>query len=719
MITNIVQTTRYILFLILLLYAGTVQAAGQAGSAASEWVDTEYASIRLISATDNIGNASSERPLQMGLEFQLQDGWKIYWRSPGDAGYPPRANWSDSVNVAATEILWPAPVRFSILGFETLGYKHEVVLPIMVTPEQPGTTTRLSGQIDYLICSEICVPETLSLALEIPPGTGTPSPYVHLISKYDVQVPGDGTAAGLSIDGLELFQQPGQSPELRIAASSLAGMSFLEPDVFLEGPLDKPGALGFGKPYVTLDVDGLNATLHVPVVGAKNGGDDLVGKRFTITLVDGPRAAETTIEAIQLDNRQPKEVEQVFSSLTSILFLAFLGGLILNLMPCVLPVLSIKLLGVVGHGGGRPRDVRISFIASAAGIITSFLIIAAALAALKASGMAIGWGIQFQQPWFLVTMAVIITVFSCNLWGWFELNAPSRLSNLGAETTKAPGVTGHFMTGMLATLLATPCSAPFLGTAVGFALARGTAEIMTIFAVLGIGLATPYLLVAIAPGLATMLPKPGKWMITLRQILGVAMAGTVVWLLTVLAVQVGTLTSAIIAICLVSAAAALYMRHRNMISGHLVKAVVLASWVAALAVPFVPGLSKPNVGTAGSSAIDSLWQPFDSAIIDRHVADGNIVFVDVTAQWCVSCQVNKSFVLARGTVFERLSETSVIPMQADRTLPKDSITRYLATFSRYGIPFNAVYGPAAPDGIVLPEILTPTMVLDALDAAQG
>ncbi len=702
-----------------LLPAGPGWSAGQTDSAASPWLDTEYASVRLISATESVGDASTAQPLKMGLEFQLQDGWKIYWRSPGDAGYPPRPDWSASTNIAAIDMQWPAPVRFSILGFETLGYKHEVVFPITVTPDQAGDAVRLSGEINYLICSEICVPELLTLSLNVPAGPGAPSSHVHLISKYDVQVPGDGTATGLRIEAVELVETPGRNPELLITASSVEGMPFSNPDAFLEGPLDDPGAVGFGQPDVNLDATGLRSTLRVPVIGSEDEMANLQGREFTVTVVDGVRSAEHTTQVALRTSDTALELPRPSSSLVTILLFAFMGGLILNLMPCVLPVLSIKLLGVIGHGGGQARHVRMSFVASAAGIVSSFLIIAGVLSALKSSGVAIGWGIQFQQPWFLITMALVITTFACNLWGWFEFRAPQTVADMGLETATAPGLTGHFMTGMLATLLATPCSAPFLGTAVGFALARGTAEIMTIFLVLGFGLAAPYLLVATFPGLATMLPKPGQWMITLRRFLGLALAGTVVWLLSVLLAQIGTVATAGIATCLVLAAVALYLRYRNAMTVHVVRGIVLASWLGALALPIVPGLSSQNETADASRAVDSLWQPFDIATINRHVTAGNTVFVDVTADWCVSCQINKSFVLARGSVFERLSTETVIPMQADWTLPQDSITRYLATFQRYGIPFNAVYGPAAPDGILLPEILTPGAVMDALDAARG
>jgi suppressor for copper-sensitivity B len=399
------------------------------------------------------------------------------------------------------------------------------------------------------------------------------------------------------------------------------------------------------------------------------------------------------------------------------LLVAVLGGLILNLMPCVLPVLSLKLLGVVGHGGGDGRAVRLSFVAAAAGILASFLVLALGLIALKAAGLAVGWGIQFQQPAFIAGMALIVTAFACNLFGWFEIAGP-RLAFAAAESKAAGhGMLGHFFTGALATLLATPCSAPFLGTAVGFALARGKVEIAAIFLALGLGLALPYLAVAAFPALATRLPRPGRWMLHLRLVLGLGLVATALWLLSVLAAQRGWGAAALAGALLLFMALALALRPRlpEAARGFAPAAVaVLALGAVALPVSLPPGVARSPM-----EAADGKWSVFDEAAIPQLVAEGRVVFVDVTADWCITCQANKKLVLNRGQVAERLGGGGIVSMRADWTRPDPAIARYLAKFERYGIPFNAVYGPKAPGGIPLPELLTSDAVLTALDVAGG
>jgi len=471
---------------------------------------------------------------------------------------------------------------------------------------------------------------------------------------------------------------------------------------------------------VRLSEGGRVAVLTSKVWGAEDlttaGG--LVGTPITLTLADGKRAAEkpmTVTAGVGAANTGNSSAY----SFAVILALAVLGGLILNLMPCVLPVLSIKLLGVVGHGGRDPRDVRLSFVASAAGIIFSFLVLAATLIGLKAAGLSIGWGIQFQQPWFLIAMTVVVTLFACNLWGLFEFRLPHWVSDVGDHAAHSHGLGGHFLTGAFATLLATPCSAPFLGTAVGFALARDPLDIVAVFAALGLGLALPYLLIAALPGLATRLPKPGRWMVVLRRILGFALAATAVWLISVLAAQTGTRAAWAVGALMIGAVAAVWLGAR---SAHPWRVGGLAVAVLAAIAFSVPSwLGIPADATLRAIDKDprfaAILNPFDRDAIPGHVAAGHTVLVDVTADWCITCQINKTFVLASDEILTRLGADNIIVMQADWTLPDDAIADYLASFGRYGIPFNAVYGPALPNGLALPELLTKSTVLDSLDQA--
>ncbi|MCG8356361.1 MAG: thioredoxin family protein [Kiloniellales bacterium] len=691
------------------LLLAQITAASPAFAAAGTWLDQEQARLRLISASDSTGRDGS---LALGLHVELQPGWKIYWRSPGDAGFPPNLDWSGSENLASTEMAWPVPERFSLFGLETFGYGEEVVLPIAARLAQPGAPAKLRAEVTYLICEEICIPLQGTLGLDLPAGDGGRGLEALLIDQYASLVPGDGGSAGLSLEQTHL-SGPAEAPSLEVVARATQAMT--APDVIVEAP---PG-FTFGKPEVELEDGGRLAVLTLE--GQRNARAEgvLEGKRLTLTLFDGRRGLEAEVIA-----RYPSGTSAAAAmpsaataggdtSLLVILGLALLGGLILNLMPCVLPVLSIKLLSAVSHGGRASGPVRVSFLASAAGILFSFMVLAGIAIALKAAGMAAGWGIQFQQPVFLAVMAVVVTLFACNLFGLFEIALPAWLGGVaGGSGAAEHSLSGHFMTGALATILATPCSAPFLGTAVGFALARGVPEILLVFAALGLGLALPYLLVAAVPTLATRLPRPGPWMITLRRILGLALAGTAVWLLSVLAVQVG-LTAALVAGGLLVALGLLLGLGRRLPRPTLAAAAAVMV-LATVASPI--GLAGP--APAEKAATES-WEPFDRARIDRLVAEGSVVFVDVTADWCITCQVNKALVIDSDTVSARLGDGTVVAMRGDWTLPSDAISDYLASFGRYGIPFNAVYGPGLPDGEALPELLTVEAVLDAIERAGG
>lgn len=394
---------------------------------------------------------------------------------------------------------------------------------------------------------------------------------------------------------------------------------------------------------------------------------------------------------------------------------ALLGGLILNLMPCVLPVLSIKLLGVVrGEGSGTAR-IRLGFLATSAGIVVAFLALAVVTLVLKAAGAVAGWGFQFQYPGFVISIALLYILFAGNLWGLFELGLPSAL------TSRMPALGEHrllsdFGAGLFAVALATPCSAPFLGTAVSFALTRGPSEILLVFTALGIGLALPYLAVAFVPRVALLLPRPGRWMTMLRSALGIGLAATALWLMSVLYAQSGALVAAVASICLVGLVMVLWWREPLQLNGARVVAPVALLAIVALA---TPALAPSTSAQANQYADGRTWHVFEPVRIRGLVREGRVVLVDVTATWCITCHVNKQLVLDRDPVATLLRSDHVLAMVADWTLPSDEIALFLERFQRHGIPFTIVFGPGAPNGIALPELLTSERVVEALKAAGG
>ncbi len=693
-------------------------AAPSVWAAASPWIDQEQARLRLLAAADTAG---AEDTISLGLHFKLEPGWKVYWRSPGDAGYPPQIDWAESQNLAAAEMEWPVPHRFSLFGLQTFGYGDEVVFPIAARPIRPGQAVALRAKVEYLTCNEICIPREAVLALNLPAGSGEPTADGFLIDTFRLRVPGKGPAQGLEIEKAVLTGTLA-APVVEVTARS--DRPFESPDVLIEAP---PG-FSFAAPEISFAEARSRAVLRVAATAA--GGGVLEGKRITLTLTDGRRGSERPVvaryaaSAAARTGGGPVDV----GTFAVILGLAILGGLILNLMPCVLPVLSIKLLSVVKHGGRAPAAVRVSFLASSAGIIASFLVLAGGAILVKSLGLAVGWGIQFQQPLFLTAMAVVVILFACNLFGFYEFGLPrwaqgtATLGQARGGAPREPTLTEHFMTGALATLLATPCSAPFLGTAIGFALARGPLEILSIFAALGLGLALPYLVIAAVPALATRLPRPGPWMVTLRRVLGLALVATAVWLLSVLSAQVG-LGGAVAAGALLGALILVVWmgRARDSRSRATAIATPALAGILALATIALPAGLTPQAVTAIAAPQkgDEIWQAFDQAEISRRVAQGEIVIVDVTADWCLTCQVNKKLVLDRDPVNSRIAGEGVTAMRRDWTLPSDEISAYLEGFGRYGIPFDAVYGPGAPGGIALPELLTSEAVLKAFEQAGG
>lgn len=677
--------------------------------ARAEPVVSPGATIRLLQ-----GEADAQGVARFGLEIDLQPGWKTYWRSPGEGGFPAEIDTSGSANVVDATVLWPAPERHRFLGFETIGYDADVVLPIDLRLADPAAPTRLVLKGAAYVCSDVCTRVEFAFAADVRPGVAGGDGA--RINAFRARVPGPAAEAGMALGDAGILQTP-EGPALRVVATGAA--TFGTPDLFVE----TASPVAFGAPRLRFADERRRVELTLPLAAPLPTGVALEGLIAGLTLVDGARAVavETRLAALPPGGAAGFAAKGDGAGLLAMLATALLGGLVLNLMPCVLPVLSLKLLSVARHGGAAPRAIRLGFLASAAGILASFLVLALAMVGLKAAGAVVGWGIQFQQPTFLVLLVTLLTLFAVNLLGSFEIPLPRALADrLGGHAPGQGGsLAGHFATGAFATLLATPCSAPFLGTAVGFALAQGPAEIILVFTALGLGLGLPYLVVAALPSLAARLPRPGRWMLVLRQLLAIPLLLTALWLLTVLAAQAGLLTAVLVALLMLALGLNLVGLPREGRRRGLATVASLALASAALLAPLATNVPATSADMASRAVAGLDWARFDTTEIARRVAGGEVVFVDVTADWCITCKVNEQVTLADDAVRARLAAAGVVPMLADWTRPDPAIAAYLQGFGRYGIPFTAVYGPAAPDGIVLPELLTRARVLEALDVAAG
>lgn len=573
--------------------------------------------------------------LTLGVKVAMDEGWHIYWRDPGEAGMPTALDWSGSENFTSAETFWPPPERFSEYGILTNGYKGEAVLPVKGKIPNHTLPSSLKLKFSAAICKEICVPLEASLALLIPPGFKSDSGAMEKISAAMAKVPGEGGEDFGIID----FRIAPEEKNLIVRGFSLDGFS--HPEMFVETTAK------LGRPTVEMRERNTIAVFKYPLKSA-------AGADFSFTLVDGGNSAflKSSGQAADLPEQNPVPVK----SFTAILLLAFLGGLILNVMPCVLPVLALKVLGVIKQGGSHRLHTRMNFMASALGILVSFACLAAATIALKSAGHNIGWGFQFQSPYFVGFLLAVVLLFSANLLGFFEIRLPFGLSSPRGE-----GIAASFLEGMLATLLATPCSAPFLGTAIAFALSGGGQDIFLIFVFMGLGLAFPFITLSVFPGFVKILPKPGAWMIGVKKLLGIALLATALWLGWVLSEQL---------------------------------------------------TSSPSHQAAG------IWQEFDEAKIPSLVAEGKTVFVDITADWCLTCKANKKLVLDTEEIKALLSSPNVVAMKGDMTRPKKELLNYIRKHNRYGIPFNAVYGPGSPQGEILPELLNSEVVRTGFKRAE-
>lgn len=689
----------------------------------SNTVVADHSQVRLV-----VGNYSEDGTLTIGLDYALTKGWKVYWRDPGDTGYPPRLNWQGSTNVKDTSFYWPVPFRhierFENFTSESYAYKDHVIFPIKIAVEDPSQPVTLNLDVDYGICADICIPAAAKLNISVMPGHRDME-QSERIAKFMAKVPKENGTHDLTITKLTKGTYDGT---FYLQATATAEDIFHSPDIFFEAE----GSAAFYNPIATVSEDGKQLQMLAPVtlLDSKEGFNS---KAMTLTLSHKDKAVELNVAPDAIGKLNEASIKEQLASLQAtlppatdenappytlwlILIFAFLGGLILNVMPCVLPVLSIKLLGVINQGGAQRRQITIKFLAAALGIITSFIALAVLLIALRSAGANIGWGFHFQEPLFIIGLILVVTLFVANLWGWFEVTLPGNASGTLAKASSGDSPMGHFMSGVLATVLATPCTAPFLGTAVGFAVSRSALEIIAVFGAMGVGMALPFLLFSVFPKAVSRLPKPGNWMVSVKHFMGVLLIATALWLLWVLSAQLGSTAALIMLILSAGVLLTLWLGTKIAAFGKTtirIISVVIIAWLC-FTVPVTIGQTQYT----NAANNQTLWKPFDEAKIPSLVASGNIIFVDVTADWCLTCKVNKALVMERAEVVSALSQPNIIAMRADWTNKNDAIASYLKKYQRAGIPFNIVYGPGATEGIVLSEILTRSAVLDALAQAK-
>jgi suppressor for copper-sensitivity B len=674
------------------------------GDAAGPWVgDPAIGEARLVSAVTGTGDL---RELPLGLEFRLAPGWKIYWRTPGEAGLPPKLELQLASGHAVTnDIHWPVPKRFDAFGFDNFGYDNKVILPITLKGHPKGAAVQIIGQMEALACADICVPFTGEIGLSIVDGPATASPHAMEIARYRAKIPRN---SGTSPIQVEAIWQDGNKLQVKFDANSP-----VIDDIFVEGA----PSIAFKKPFYA------NGLASIDLAGKLDA--PLSGQVLDLTIV-ADQFFVTSRHIVAQAEPVPDTLSDIAPSLAfknsgmwAIAAFAFLGGLILNLMPCVLPVLAIKLAAIIDSSGQSRGLVRMRFAAGAVGILASFGVIALGLAVLRFGGGQIGWGIQYQSPIFLTMMMFVLGLFTLNMLDRFFLPVPSFLavpSSLQALDRSGPNGTanhaswkllaGDFIAGMLATLLATPCSAPFVGSAVTVALSGDTLQLFGILMVMGTGLAAPWMMVALFPDFVRFLPKPGPWMGWLKRGLAGLLMATMVWIGWLLAAVQGGI-AATLTICIIGLGLLTVLWRPRFVTLLAVAGLFACMW----ALP-PPAVIDPPQATG------LVWQPWSEDARRAAQDDGKLVLLDITADWCITCKANKRFVLEKEPVAGMLAKLSddrrLVMLQADWTRSDPRILAFLASHQRFGIPFNIIYGPAAPNGIVLGELLGARMIEKAL-----
>lgn len=658
------------------------------------------------------------QPFTLAVRLQVKRGWHVYWRNPGDSGLPPEVTWTLPAGFSPGAIRWPAPGRLPIADLMNYGYEGEVTLLVPVTPPpslDPADPVRIQAKLTYLVCETECVPGSADLALTLPVGDSRPDPANAALF--------DRAKAALPAPAIWPVTLSSQGDRLRLdfAATGLKPDSVKNAAFF---PYSETAIDNAAPQVLTVDGSGLHLTLAraapaepaptlLPGVLTIEEATGAGTARLAFAYGDEP-VLPGPMAAAEAPTPIPAASPLDGLTLLTAAGLAFLGGLILNLMPCVFPVLSIKVLGLVRHVGESAARVRLHGFAYTAGVLASFLGLAGLLIALKGGGAVIGWGFQLQSPAVVAGLAYLLFAMGLSLSGAVHLGG--RLAGIGDGLARRSGLEGSFFTGVLATLVATPCTAPFMGSAVGFALTQSAGVALLVFASLGLGLALPFLALTLWPPALRALPRPGAWMETLKQALAFPVYATVAWLIWVLAQQVDPrgLMAGLIGLVLVGFAAWAWERGRGASRpmGRIARGIAVLAILAVGALGLTLGRERAApAAQAGAEGIE----PFSRARLDALVDGHRPVFVNLTAAWCITCAVNETTSLSTKAVRAAMSARGVTYLKGDWTNQNPEITRLLERYGRSGVPLYLLYAGAG-EPQVLPQILTEGTVLSALDA---
>ncbi len=660
------------------------------GQTASGPVRAQHLTVELLPLQDTIKPGTQSL---VGLHFTLDKGWHVYWVNAGDSGEPPSIKWALPEGITAGAMQFPAPRRLPLGPLMDFGYEDEVLFPMTLSVASTvKSPVDLAARVNWLVCREVCIPgkANLTLPLQIAAQAGPIDPARQaLFDRFENRLP-----KPLPSSAKAVFGTTPNGFDLALTGHPSAGAEFF--------PLEQSQLLNAApQPVRTVD-NGLAISLKKD----ENFRTQLAQLNGVLLLADG-----TAYEIHAPPGTVPGAAASGAGLLALLRFvgLAFVGGVILNLMPCVFPVLFIKGLSLVESSRHSNTGIRVHGLVYALGILVSFWAVVALLLGLRAGGRQLGWGFQFQSPGFVAVMALLLFFLGLSLAGMFEIGL--TVTNTGSSLAAKSGYGGSFFTGVLAMVVATPCTAPFMGAAIGFALAQSAAVAFAVFTALALGLAAPYLLLTWNPGWMRYLPRPGAWMEVLKQATAAPIFATVIWLVWLFASSAGVdaLTALLAAFLLLAIAGWILGRWpaRRVASVFATTVIVLAIATPLYALWKFPATETTTAGKAG-------WEPYSRAAIEQYRAQGRPVFVDFTARWCLSCQVNERVVLNRPDVRRRLHDSGIVLVRADWTKHDEDIGTALSELGRSGVPTYAFYLPGQP-AFTLPEVLTPGIVFGALD----
>jgi DsbC/DsbD-like thiol-disulfide interchange protein/cytochrome c biogenesis protein CcdA len=688
-----------ILFLALVGFAAT--ASAQSSLPERNALNRDYmVQARLVA--DHV-TVEAGTTFHVGLHMQIEPGWHTYWRNSGDSGEPTEINWQLPDGVSAGDIIWPAPSAFPFGHLMNYGYGGEVVLPVPITIEDDfsGRFLELRAEVNWLVCEEICIPESaeMDLFLTVNEPAVVDNAGAALIGAGISRVPTDpDVAAGISR----------LSQSLLLTVAEPAGGADIRNLTFFP---HSDMVINHAAPQVAyIGADGIALRLQ-PAPEARNGltwaprgvlsfEARIDGAWRTRAIAISPEPGLTVIE-VPAEAFATDTMPVTLSALILTLLMSLLGGLILNLMPCVFPVLSIKALGFVEKAHSAPGELQRHGLLFLAGVLATFLVLAGVLLLFKTIGEPVGWGFQLQNPVMVSVLSLVMFAIGLNLVGLFEVG--TSLQGMGARWANLGGDAGAFLTGLLAVVVAAPCIGPFAAGALGLAFSQPGFVLVLVSLALGVGLALPYLILSFFPSLLKWMPKPGPWMVRFKQFLAFPMFGAAIWLIWVLAIQGGPAGVLMLLIAYLAIGLMIWaLKSPTLLSRALAA-------VSALILCFaLVGVSRSTLAGEYSG------EPWSQERVDMLVAEGRPVFIDFTAAWCVSCQFNKQLTLNSPDVTRAFEDNGVVILIADWTNRDDRIAAAIHGYGAAGIPLYVYYAPGAAEPLILPPILTPTMVVDAV-----